>query len=191
MPSLCSKTTSFFLHVHTYGCPLEHQDVSLFSVVSTFESFSRLMFWACLISPFTCCITCCHCALKQFLHLHTYGCPLENQDVSLFSVVSTFESFSRLMFWACLISPFTCCITCCHCALKQFLHLHTYGCPLEHQPVSFISVVSTFECFSCFTFWACLISPFNCCVICHHCALKQLLFSCMYIPMAVHWNFSL
>ena len=33
-----------------------------------------------------------HCALKQlfFLHVLTYGCPLEHQSVSLFSVLCTF-----------------------------------------------------------------------------------------------------
>ena len=55
----------FLLHVHTYGCPLEHQDVSLFSVVCIFECFSLLMLLAYLISRFTCCVTCRHCALKQ------------------------------------------------------------------------------------------------------------------------------
>ena len=63
MLSLCSKITFFFLHVNTYGCPQEHQDVSLFSVVCIYECFSLLMFWACFISRFTCCVTCRHCAL--------------------------------------------------------------------------------------------------------------------------------
>ena len=42
MLSLCSKITFFLLHVHvhTYACPLEHQRVSLFSVVCIFECFS-------------------------------------------------------------------------------------------------------------------------------------------------------
>ena len=48
---------------------------------------------------------CRHCALNFFLlHVHTYGCPLEHQLVSLFSVVCIFECFSLLRFWACLIS---------------------------------------------------------------------------------------
>ena len=104
----------------------------------------------------------------------------------MFSVLCIFECFSLLMFWAYLNSPFTCCVTCRHCALKQLfflLHVHTYGCPLEHQPVSLFFVVCIFECFSLLMLWACLISRFTCCVTCRHCALKQLFFSpaCTYL----------
>ena len=74
------------------------QSVKLFSAMCIFECFSLLMFWACLISPFTCCVTSHYCALKLLfsLHVHTYGCPLEHQFVSLFSVVSTLVT---LRFW--------------------------------------------------------------------------------------------
>ena len=139
-----------------------------------FEYFHLLMFWACLISRFTCCVTCRHCALKQlfFSSACTYlWLSIEHQFVSLFYVVCIFECFHLLMFWACLISCFPCCVACRHCALKQLfflLHVHTYGCPLEHQRVSLFSVVCIFECFSLLKFWACLISHFSCCVTCRH-----------------------
>ena len=109
----------FLLHVHTYGCPLEHQDVSLFSVVCIFECFSLLMLLAFLISRFTCCVTYRNCALKQlffsvactylWLCTGTSGCKF------VFCCVY-FECFSLFMFWACLISSFTCCVTCRHYA---------------------------------------------------------------------------
>ena len=114
------------------------------------------------------------------LHVHTYVCLLKNQLVSLSSVVC----FSLLMFWACLISAFSCCVTCRLSTLNKpfFLHVLTYDCPLEHQLVSLFSVVCTFDCFSHLMFWACLISPFSCCVTCHHCALKRLFFpACTYL----------
>ena len=43
MPSLGVKNF-FSLHVHTYVCQLELQDVSLYSVVCHFEHFCFLMF---------------------------------------------------------------------------------------------------------------------------------------------------
>ena len=159
------------------------------------ECFSLLMLWACLISPFTRCVTCHHSALKQLLFSPacTYLWLSTGTSVGKFAFCCVyFEGFSLFMFWACLISRFICCVTCCHYALKQLfflLHVHTYGCPLEHQDVSLFSVVCIFKCFSLLMFWACLISRFTCCVTCRHCALKQLFFfCCMYIHMAVYWN---
>ena len=122
MPSLCFKTTFFsLLHVHTYGCLLEHQLVSLFSVVCIFECFSLLVFWACLICSFTCCVRCCHCALKQlfFPPACTYLWLSTGTSACKFAFCGVyFEGFSLLMFLACLFSRFTCCVTCYHCALN-------------------------------------------------------------------------
>ena len=160
----------------------------MFSVVCIFECFSLLMLWACLISRFTCRVTCCHCALKQlfFSPACTYLWLSTGTSACKFAFCCEYcECFSLLMFWACLISRFTCCVTCRHCALKQLfflLHVHTYGCLLELQEVGLFSVVCIFECFSLLMLWACLISRFTC-VTCRHYALKQLFFppACTYL----------
>ena len=115
--------------------------------------FSLLMLWACLISCFTCCVTCRHCALKQLLFSPacTYVWLSTGTSACKFVFCCVdFKCLSLLKFWACLISRFTCCVTCCHCALKQLfflLHVHTYGCLLENQEVSLFYVVCIFESF--------------------------------------------
>ena len=146
--SHCTLVQLFFLHVHTYGCSREHQEVSLFSVMCTFEWLSLLISCACLFSPFDLCIVCYRCDLIQlfFVPVHTYGCLRKHQEVSLFSVMCTFKWLSLLISCACSFSPCDLCVVCC-CDLIQpfFVHVQTYGCSLEHQRVSFFSVTCSFE----------------------------------------------
>ena len=144
----CHCALNFFLlYVHTYACPLELQRISSLSVVCIFECFSLLMFWACLVSRFTCCVTCRHCGLKQLFFFSCMYIPMPvhwNIRMYVCFPLYVFSNVLVSMFWACLISLFTCCITCRHCAFIQLfflLHVHTYGCPLEHQSVSLFSVV--------------------------------------------------
>ena len=140
MLSLCSKTTSLFLH--TNGCSLEHQSVSSFSAVCIFECFCLLIFCACLISRFTCCVTCSKTTFF-FLYVHTYGCSLKHQCVSLFTVclllnvlvASRLGMFSLVGFLVVLHATFFPACT------YLWMFTETLAC-------KFVSVVCTFECSS-------------------------------------------
>ena len=142
------------------------------------------MFWACLTSSFTCCVTCCHCALKQlfFSPACTYLWLSTGTSACKFVVCCVyFECFSLLMLCACLISRFTCCVTCRHCALKQLFF--PPACTYLWLSTGTSACKFVFCCvyFCLLMFWACCISCFTCCVTCRHCALKQPFFFLLHV----------